>query len=327
MWSTLGLGGTQDRCQPIRHGPHADPIAATTPITSTDEVCTVETTTSPASAALRARLAEPGLVRVPGVYDGVSAHVARNAGFEVAFLTGAGVSASRYGVPDLGLITASELADATSVIATSFGGPLIVDADTGFGEVLNVTRTVETLERAGAAGIMLEDQVTSKRRCGHLANKQVVPVEDYVAKLHAALAARRAGTLIVARTDSRGPLGIDAAIDRARRFAAEGADIVFIEAPTTLEEIERIATEVTAAPVIFNAVPGGVTPEVSEADLERFGFRLVVYPAALLFPSAQTMADELTKLADGPAQRITSPRELFETVGLSRWAALEESGF
>ncbi|GAA0910765.1 isocitrate lyase/PEP mutase family protein [Pseudonocardia zijingensis] len=285
----------------------------------------MDTTTSPPSAVLRTRLAQPGLIRVPGVFDGVSAHIARDAGFDAAFLTGAGVSASRYGVPDLGLITASELADAVQVIASAFGGPLIVDADTGFGEVLNVTRTVETLERAGAAGIMLEDQVTSKRRCGHLANKEVVAVGDYVTKLHAALAARRADTLIVARTDSRGPLGIDAAIDRARTFAAEGADIVFVEAPTSREEIERIATEVTGAPVIFNAVPGGITPEVSEADLEQFGFRLVVYPAVMLFPSAQAMADEVSTLVGSATPRITSPRELFETVGLSRWAALEQS--
>lgn len=284
-------------------------------------------TTIPAAGALRDRLAQPGLIQVPGVYDGLSAHVARNAGFEVAFLTGAGVSASRYGVPDLGLITATELADAANVVGNAFGGSLIVDADTGFGEALNVTRTVQILERAGAAAIMLEDQVTSKRRCGHLPNKQVVPVQDYVAKLHTALAARRAGTLLVARTDSRAPLGIDAAIDRARTFAAEGADIVFIEAPETLEEIERIPGEVTGVPLIFNSVPGGLTPEVSGTELERFGYRLLVSPAAMLIPSTQTMADELTKTAGSPTQRITSPRELFQTVGLDKWAALEESGF
>ncbi|QJY51086.1 isocitrate lyase/PEP mutase family protein [Pseudonocardia broussonetiae] len=276
---------------------------------------------------MRDRLAAPGLIRVPGLYDGVSAHVARRAGFEVAFLTGAGVSASRYGVPDLGLITATELADAANVVGRAFGAPLIVDADTGFGGVLNVTRTVEVLERAGAAAIMIEDQVTSKRRCGHLSNKEVVSVGEYVTKLHAALAARRAGTLLLARTDARGPLGIDAAIERARTYAAEGADFVFVEAPESVEEIERIPQEITGVPVLFNAVPGGLTPEVGEADLERFGYRLVAYPAALLIPSAQTMADELTKWAGSAAQRITSPRELFETVGLDRWAALEESSF
>ncbi|QJY48883.1 isocitrate lyase/PEP mutase family protein [Pseudonocardia broussonetiae] len=287
----------------------------------------MRTTTPPASATLRAALAGPGLLRVPGVYDGISAHVARVAGFEVAFLGGAGVSASRYGVPDLGLVTGSELADAATVAASSFGGPLLVDADTGFGEVLNVTRTVESLERAGAAGIMFEDQVTSKRRCGHLSGKQVVPVEDYVAKLHAARNARRADTVIIARTDSRGPLGIDAAIDRGKTFAAEGADVVFVEAPETRHEIERIADEVTGAALMFNSVAGGRTPEIGEDELEALGYTMVVYPAAMLFPAAQAMADELTTLTGAPSQRIASPRELFETVGMSRWAALEEAGF
>jgi 2-methylisocitrate lyase-like PEP mutase family enzyme len=282
-----------------------------------------------APARLRKLLAEPGLVRAPGVFDGLGAHLVRAAGFPAVYLTGAGTAVSGYGLPDIGLVTASEMADRAAMIAEASGLPVIADADTGYGNALNVTRTVRAYERAGVAAIQLEDQVFPKR-CGHLAGKSVIGAGEFTGKLRAALDARRdEGTVIIARTDARGPAGLDEAIDRANRYAAEGADVIFVEAPESRAEIERVAAEVKA-PMLFNVVAGGRSPEISDADLERLGFRLAIYPIALLAPAAAAMAAELARMTGRDPREIaaagdtTGPVGIFGLVGLADWLELGE---
>ena len=281
-----------------------------------------------APARLRKLLAGPGLVRAPGVFDGLGAHLVRDAGFPAVYLTGAGVAVSGYGMPDIGLVTASEMAEKAAMIAEASGLPVIADADTGYGNALNVTRTVHAYERAGVAAIQLEDQVFPKR-CGHLAGKAVIDAGEFTGKLRAALDARRDdNTVIIARTDARGPAGIDEAIDRANRYAAEGADMIFVEAPESQAEIERVAAEV-GAPLLFNVVPGGRSPEISDADLEQLGFRLAIYPGALLGPVAGAMAAALARMSgrEPTAADTASPAGvvgIFGLVGLDGWLELGE---
>jgi 2-methylisocitrate lyase-like PEP mutase family enzyme len=281
-----------------------------------------------APARLRKLLAGPGLVRAPGVFDGLGAHLVRDAGFPAVYLTGAGVAVSGYGLPDMGLVTASEMAEKAAMIAEASGLPVIADADTGYGNALNVTRTVHAYERAGVAAIQLEDQVFPKR-CGHLAGKAVIDAGEFTGKLRAALDARRDDdTVIIARTDARGPAGIDEAIDRANRYAAEGADMIFVEAPESLAEIERVAAEV-GAPLLFNVVPGGRSPEISDADLERLGFRLAIYPGAMLGPVAGAMAATLARMSGRePTAADTASTAgvvgIFRLVGLDGWLELGE---
>jgi 2-methylisocitrate lyase-like PEP mutase family enzyme len=281
-----------------------------------------------APARLRKLLAGPGLVRAPGVFDGLGAHLVRDAGFPAVYLTGAGVAVSGYGLPDIGLVTASEMAEKAAMIAEASGLPVIADADTGYGNALNVTRTVRAYERAGVAAIQLEDQVFPKR-CGHLAGKAVIDAGEFTGKLRAALDARRDdNTVIIARTDARGPAGIGEAIDRANRYAAEGADMIFVEAPESRAEIERVAAEV-GAPLLFNVVPGGRSPEISDADLERLGFRLAIYPGALLGAVAGAMATTLAHMnGREPTAADTASTAgvvgIFRLVGLDGWLELGE---
>lgn len=280
-----------------------------------------------APARLRQLLDEPGLIRAPGVFDGLGAHLVRAAGFPAVYMTGAGVAASGFGLPDIGLVTASEMAGRAAMIVEASGLPVIADADTGYGNALNVTRTVHAYERAGVAAIQLEDQVFPKR-CGHLAGKAVIGAGEFSAKLRAALDARRENTVIIARTDARGPSGLDEAIDRANRYAAEGADVIFVEAPETLAEIERVAAEVKA-PLLFNVVPGGRSPAISDGDLESLGFRMAIYPGALLGPAAAAMAGALARMnGDGGRESAASGQpgvyEIFELVGLTGWLDLGE---
>ena len=215
-----------------------------------------------APAQLRRLLAADELVRAPGVFDGLSAHLARRAGFPAVYFTGAGASVAGFGLPDIGLVTATEMLERLRVVVEAAGVPVIADADTGYGNPMHVARTVRDYERAGAAAVQLEDQ-TFPKRCGHMAEKQVVDTEQFVASLRSALDARREGTVIVARTDARGPLGLDEALARARRYESEGADVVFVEAPQSPAEVERIAATV-GAPLLFNSVPGGMSPDVDD---------------------------------------------------------------
>jgi 2-methylisocitrate lyase-like PEP mutase family enzyme len=273
-----------------------------------------------APAQLRKLLAKSGLLRAPGVFDGLGAHLVRRAGFDAAYLTGAGVSMSGYGLPDIGLITATEMLNRVALVVEASGLPIIADADTGYGNPTHVVRTVRAYEHAGVAAIQLEDQAFPKR-CGHLTDKELIDADAFIGKLEAALDARQADTVIIARTDARGPAGIDEAITRANRYAATGADLVFVEAPESHDEIQQIATEV-AAPLLFNVVPFGRSPRIDDTELERLGFKLAVYPGALLEPMASAMVTALTAMGSDDPGQFNGLGGVFGLVGLEEWADL-----
>lgn len=247
---------------------------------------------SPA-ATLRSALAGGACLPAPGVFDGLSALLAEQAGFRLAFVSGAGISFARHGRPDMGLVTASELADTVALMRERVGLPLLVDMDTGFGNALNVQRTVRVLERSGASALQMEDQLSPKR-CGHMAGKQVIAAEEMVGKIHAALDARHdANTLIIARTDALGVNGFDDALERAQRYLEAGADGLFIEAPKTLAQMQSIAARfATDIPLVHNLVEGGGSPVMSADGLADLGYRLALFPVALLHlfvPQAQAL--------------------------------------
>ncbi|MFJ3889831.1 isocitrate lyase/PEP mutase family protein [Streptomyces rubrogriseus] len=260
------------------------------------------------------------LLVAPGVYDGLSAAVASRAGVEAAYVSGAAVSASE-GLPDIGLTTVTEMARAISVARRHLDVPVIADADTGFGDETNTFRTVRTYEDAGAAAVQLEDQEFPKR-CGHLDGKVLVDADEFALKIEAALAARRRGTLIVARTDAIAVEGFDAAVSRARQYAAAGADVIFVEAPQTLDQVAAIPSAIDV-PVIFNVVPGGKSPEVSGEQLQQLGYAGAILPAATVGAAFTAMTRALSAIAGGGLTpgRATSPRALFEAVGLDEWAS------
>jgi 2-methylisocitrate lyase-like PEP mutase family enzyme len=218
---------------------------------------------------------------LPGVYDALSARLAVAAGFDSIYITGAGLANSRLGVPDIGLTSVDQLADHVAAISDRVEVPLVVDGDTGFGNAINVAHTVRKLERAGAAAIQFEDQIFPKK-CGHFAGKAIIPLDEMAGKLQAALDSRRSDdTLIIARTDARAIDGIDAAIERANRFREIGADLIFVEAPRSIEELRLIAANVDA-PLVANMVEGGSTPIVPLDELGELGYSLVLYANAAL---------------------------------------------
>ena len=234
---------------------------------------------------------------MPGVYDALTARIAARVGFEIVFISGYSVSAARLGEPDFGFLTQSEMADAARAVCRVSDAPVIVDADTGYGNPLNVIRTVHDLQDAGAAGVFLEDQVWPKK-CGHMAGKQVVDTGDHAAKLRAAADARGERDLfIVARTDARQPLGLDAAIERCLAYKEAGADALFVEAPLSVEELETIASKLPG-PLVANMIERGVTPHLSRTELEDLGFNLIVCPLAGLFAGAKAVGDVLTELKE-----------------------------
>jgi 2-methylisocitrate lyase-like PEP mutase family enzyme len=229
---------------------------------------------------LRERLRRAPLLLAPGVYDALTALLAEQAGFEAVYLSGASIAYTRLGRPDIGLVSASEVADTLENIRERISIPVIVDADTGFGNALNVVRTVKQFERAGASVIQLEDQVMPKR-CGHLEGKALVSAAEMAGKLHAALDARKSA-LIMARTDAIAVEGLDAAIERAERYLEAGADVLFIEAPRSLEEMKTVTQRFAArVPLLANMVEGGKTPVLDAASLEKLGYRLAIFPGGL----------------------------------------------
>jgi 2-methylisocitrate lyase-like PEP mutase family enzyme len=226
---------------------------------------------------LRQLLQQPGVIRSLGAHDVFTARLIEAAGLETVFLGGFGTSASLLGLPDVGFITLTEMADAVRRMARRVSIPVVADGDTGHGDLHNVQRTVGEFERAGAAGILLEDQVTPKR-CGHFEGKQLIPADDMVLKLRAALAARRdPNFVIIARTDARAVEGIDGAIARVNRYGQAGADVCFIEAPQGRAELEQIPREVKY-PLLVNMLTGGVTPILPVEELGRLGYKIVVCP-------------------------------------------------
>ncbi len=222
---------------------------------------------------------------VPGVYDAIGAKIAQKAGFEAMFQTGYGTSATLLGLPDYGFIGATETIENARRICRAVSVPVIVDADTGYGNPLSVWKLVTELESVGAAGIFLEDQKWPKR-CGHMSGKEVIPKEEYSQKLQAALDARKSKDfIIVARTDARAPEGLDAAIERGLQYKKIGADAIFIEAPKSIEEMKKIGRSIKA-PLVANMIEGGATPLVSSKTLNKMGFKLILYPLSVLFANA-----------------------------------------
>lgn len=279
----------------------------------------------PASQRIRLRelLDEGRLVVAPGVFDGLSASLVARTGFTAAYMTGAGTAASGFGLPDIGLLSQTEMAERARMLTSVLGDiPLIADADTGYGAPLNIARTVREYERAGVAALHLEDQAFPKK-CGHLPDKELVDTAEHVSKLQAALDAREDDhTVIIARTDARGPLGIDAAIERANRYAEAGADLLFVEAPRSTDEIERVAREVSA-PLLINVVEGGLTPEMSADRLTELGFRLAIHPTAVINAAAGAIAHTLGELGGTDTENLRphTPQDLFNLVGLREWSA------
>jgi 2-methylisocitrate lyase-like PEP mutase family enzyme len=244
---------------------------------------------------LRSKLEERRGLLVPGAADALAARVIAGLGFEAVYVTGAGVTNALLGLPDLGFISLSELAQQTAAIRDAVELPIIVDADTGFGNPLNVRHTVQVLERAGANAIQIEDQVFPKR-CGHFSGKQVISPEEMAAKIRAAVDARRdADFLIIARTDARAVHGFQVAIDRATQWIEAGADVTFVEAPETLDEVRRIPS-LLRAPQIINVVVGGKTPIVNFAKLAAMGYGIVLYANAALQGAIAGMQSALAEL-------------------------------
>jgi len=246
---------------------------------------------------LRARLAAPAIVLAPGIYDAFSALIAEQAGFEALYLSGASIAYTRLGRSDVGLTTYTEVADTLARIAERVALPVIVDADTGFGNALNAMRTVRGLERAGAAMIQLEDQ-TFPKRCGHLDGKSVVPAAEMVGKLKAALDARQsAATLILARTDAVAVEGLEAALERAERYLEAGADALFIEALRTPEQMDAACRRFAGrVPLLANMVEGGKTPIQSAEALQRHGFGIAIFPGGTARAVAHVLQDYYASL-------------------------------
>jgi 2-methylisocitrate lyase-like PEP mutase family enzyme len=236
-------------------------------------------------------------VLMPGVYDALTARIAARVGFEIVFISGYSVSAVKLGEPDFGFLTQTEMIEAARSVCRVSRAPVIVDADTGYGNPLNVIRTVHELQDAGAAGVFLEDQVWPKK-CGHFEGKQVVPAEDHAAKIRAACDARGERDLfIVARTDARQPLGVEEAIERCLTYKEAGADALFVEAPQSVAELERVA-EALPPPLVANMIERGVTPHLTRTELRDLGYALIVCPLAALYSSAKAVTDVLTELRD-----------------------------
>ncbi len=265
---------------------------------------------------------------VPGAFNALSARVIEDLGFEAIYITGAGVTNMWFGMPDQGFMGLAEIADHTARIRDAVTLPLIVDADTGFGNALNVRHTVRTLERAGADCIQLEDQVAPKR-CGHFSGKQVISTEEAVGKIKAAVDARRdPDLLIMARTDAAATHGFEAAVERAQRFAEAGADILFVEAVTTAEEIRALPQRLPK-PQLMNMVIGGRTPIFNATELGALGYGLVLYANAALQGAVTGMQKALTVLRDEKevpeSSDLVAPfAERQRLVGKPQWDALEK---
>jgi 2-methylisocitrate lyase-like PEP mutase family enzyme len=270
---------------------------------------------------LRDMIRSGPMVVAPGSYDCITATLIEQAGFPAVYMTGAGTSAA-HGLPDYGLLTMSEMVANARRIASCISVPLVSDSDTGYGNELNAYRTVQEFERAGVAAIHIEDQVFPKK-CGHLDDKELVSLEDYAAKIRAAVAARRSPDfLIIARTDARGVAGFDEAVRRANAAAAAGADIIFFEAPQTLEEVAKVP-QVVKAPCLLNMVLGGKTPPVSIPDAERMGYRIAILPGLLLanvIALADRLLAEVKETGRFPVSGSQgSPAKTFARFGAADW--------
>jgi carboxyvinyl-carboxyphosphonate phosphorylmutase len=279
---------------------------------------------------LRELLAAPQPLIAPGAYDALSARLIEQAGFDAVYMTGFGTTASLIGRPDVGLLTGAEMVDNARRMVSAVDVPVIADADTGYGNAINVLRTVQLYEQAGVAGIQLEDQVAPKK-CGHMSGKAVIGTEEMVGKIRAAVAARRDPDLVViARTDAVAVSGVADAVSRARAYAEAGADVLFVEAPTSESDIEAVAAELSGvAPLVFNWAEGGRTPPLSLERMTELGFSLVIYPIGTLLAATAGIRSLLATLkADGtPAAAlggVPTFDEFTDLVGLPEVQQLEQ---
>jgi 2,3-dimethylmalate lyase len=247
-------------------------------------------------ASLREQLEDKNkIIVLPGVFDALSAKIAEHVGFEAMFQTGYGSSAALLGMPDFGLLNSGETVDNALRIIRAVRAPVLVDADTGYGNPLNVWRLVRDLESLGAAGIFLEDQVWPKR-CGHMVGKDVISKDEYIPKLKAALEARQSKDfIIVARTDARAPMGLDEAIERGKAYRKAGADVIFVEAPRSIEELKKVANEIDA-PLVANMIEDGVTPNLPASELLKLGYQIAVFPLSAIYSATFAMRQVLTEL-------------------------------
>jgi 2-methylisocitrate lyase-like PEP mutase family enzyme len=272
---------------------------------------------------LRTLLAGPDMLVAPGAYDGLTAKLIQQAGFSAVYMTGAGTAAA-LGYPDFGLVTMTEMVANAARIARAVTLPVIADADTGYGNELNVVRTVQEHERAGTAGIHIEDQVSPKK-CGHLDGKEVLPPDEYLAKIRAAVAARRdPDFLVIARTDARAVLGFEEAVHRSNAALGAGADMVFLEAPQTIEEVASVPRLVNG-PCLLNVVYGGKTPVIDLGRAQDMGYRVAILPGMLfksVIGTCDAMLQELKDTNRHPPLRNEVPvADIFRRVGADEWDA------
>ncbi|HSL13756.1 MAG TPA: oxaloacetate decarboxylase [Nitrososphaeraceae archaeon] len=279
--------------------------------------------------SLRERLADTNdIIILPGVYDALTAKIAEDVGFETAFQTGYGTSASLLGMPDFGFLNAGETLENAKRIINSVNIPILVDIDTGYGNPLNVWKIVKDLERIGANGIFLEDQVWPKR-CGHMTGKTVIPKEEYILKLNAAMDAREDNEfIIVARTDSLAQFGIEEAIERGKEYKRIGADVIFIEAPKSIDQMELIAKEIKA-PLLANMIEEGITPNLTADQLRKIGFKMVVFPLSALYSATFAIKQTLQTLKKtGTTKELKNKmitfQEFNDLVNLSVYRKLEK---
>ena len=277
----------------------------------------LETPATPPPPDLKQRLAGPRILLAPGVYDALTALIAEQSGAETVYLSGASIAYTRFGRPDIGLVSMSEVADTIAVIRDRVAVPIVVDADTGFGNALNVQRTVRVFERMGANALQLEDQ-TSPKRCGHLNGKSLIPAGEMAGKIRAACDARAGdGTLIIARTDAIAVEGFEAALDRAEAYLEAGADMLFVEAPRSLEEIRAIHARFGGrVPLMANMVEGGKTPIVNAAGLEDLGFSFCIFPGGIVRALAATARDYYGNLVANGSNEAFRNR-MFDFAGLN----------
>ena len=278
---------------------------------------------------LRELMDKKDIILAPGAYDALSARIVEAVGFDAVYMTGFGTAASLLGYPDVGLVTMNEMVDNARRIVEAVNIPVIADADTGYGNPINVIRTVQAYEDAGVAGIHIEDQVFPKK-CGHITGKQVVPKDDMVEKIAAARDAKRnKDFLIIARTDDIAVEGIESAIERAKEYYKAGADMIFVEAPENMEHIRLIARELKGIPLLFNWAEGGKTPPVDLNTLRELGFKIVIFPISTLLSATKAMIRVLETIKkDGTPINVMSElfpfKEFLNFIGLPEVQELEK---